>query len=636
KDMKLTEIKLDGRKITFKLPDAPGNAMFVGEFNAEGEEITGTLKQNGGEFPFLLVRQEGAELADENARLEQALKDYKAMVDSLIVKRHVPGVGICMVHKGEILMSEGFGFANLEEGKKVDANTMFAIGSSSKAFTTAILGMLVEDGKMDWETPVREYMPDFRMYDPFATEHMTALDLVTHRSGLPRHDIAWYGTPATREELYQRLRYFEPTESFRAKWQYQNLMYMTAGWLAEKVTGKTWEELVDERIFTPLGMKRSNTSVKVMYEDGNNAAGYRYDGEEDRFVSLPYRDLSTIGPAGSINSSVTEMAEWLKLHLNKGKVGEEALLSPQSIMKMHAPQMVMGAPAGGAEFSERNYGLGWMIYEYKGHKVVEHGGNIDGFSASVFLMPKDNFGMVVLTNANATQLPTVLTHSAVDRVLNLEETDWDMRLYFSSLPDEKGEEDTKDESPVPNTKPSHDLKAYAGDYDHPGYGTLEVRHEDGRLYARLNGLKAKLSHWHYDVFNGAIEDLGQDMRFTFSTNALGDIDKVSAPFEPTLDDIIFEKIPPKYLSDPAWQAKVLGRYDLEIYKLKIVQTGGNRLQAVMPSGQAIDLEPARENEFNAEGLNGFSIVFQFDKKGNCTGLVAKQPGAITEAKKLEE
>lgn len=641
--MPMTEIMLNGRQLTFKIPDAPGNANFDGEVSASGEKISGDFNQMGQVFPFNIVQESAAEKEKEAKRIADAIQKFRLLADSLREKRHVPGYGISIVYKDEVLVSEGFGYRDLENKIKADEETIFAIGSSSKAFTAMSLGILADDGKLGWEEPLRTYLPDFKMYDQFATQEMTALDLLTHRSGLPRHDFMWYGSNATREELYSRLRYLEPSKSFRSAWQYQNLMFMTAGYLAGKLNESTWEELVEKRIFEPLGMEQTSFALSGLKSRENTSLGYRWDGDEKELVKMEYRDLTAIGPAGSINSNAKEMAAWLKLHLNQGKVGEEKIISKVNLDKMHSPQMAMGVPGRGTEMSAPSYGMGWILYQYKGHSVSEHGGNIDGFSAQVFLMPEDEFGIVVLSNANTTPVPSLLARYAADLFLDLEETDWDKRAFGtpkkdSDEKDKKGnkEKPSKDEAkPIKGTQTSHKLSEYVGEFSHPGYGKLAITMEDKALVARFNSLEFPLAHWHYDVFNGELDIFDTGLKFTFFSNVGGDIDKVSVPLEGSLDDIVFEKLPPASLSDPQLLKKLAGTYDLNFAKAKVVPIAGDKLLLTATGQPPYELIPWRNTEFKLEGLNGYTFEFVPDKKGEYHEVILHQPNGDFRGKRID-
>jgi len=330
------------------------------------------------------------------------LKGFPEFVEKAMKGWKVPGLAISIVKDGKVVFAEGFGFCDVKKGLKVTPQTLFAIGSSSKAFTATAMGILVDECKLDWDNPVREYLPSFKLKDLFAAERMTHRDLVCHRSGLPRHDAIWYGASANRKELFNRLAYLEPSKDFRTIFQYQNLMFMTAGYLVGQIAGKTWEKFVQERILNPLGMNDGNFSV----EDSKKAPDFAlpYMEKKDKVIEIPFRNIDAVGPAGSINSNVMDMAKWVLLNLNKGKHGEKQIISEASLKQIHSPQMVMGEMFPGFEkYNELfydNYGMGWMITFYKGHLLLHHGGGIDGFTALVSFMPRDNMGIVVLTILN--------------------------------------------------------------------------------------------------------------------------------------------------------------------------------------------------------------------------------------------
>lgn len=646
KDLAITDIVLEGQKLTWKLPEAPGGANFDGAISDDGDEMKGDFKQAGQVFPLLVKRESAAEREAEEKRIAESIEKFKLLADSLIVKRHVPGIGVAIVYKGEVILSNGFGYRDYEKKTKVDENTNFAIGSSSKAFTSMSLGILVDEGKLKWDEPIRTYLPDFKMYDRFATEQMTATDLLTHRSGLPRHDFAWYGTTASREELYHSLQYFQPNKPFRANFQYQNMMFMTAGYLAGKVDGSSWEELVTKRIFEPLEMKRSNFAISGLKAEANTSLGYAWDKEKEEMKKLDYRDLTTIGPAGSINSNPVDMANWLQLHLNNGKFKGEKIIAKNTLQEMHRPQMVMGG--GGNEYvSPLMYGLGWMTYEYKGHTVVEHGGNIDGFSAEVWLMPKDELGLVILSNANTTPIPTLLCRYASDMFLDLEQTDWDERAFGKDAEEEeekgkKEKDDNKKEEvePIKGTQPSHALADYAGDYKDNGYGTIKVvatGKKSDQLRMQYNGFDLPLSHWHYDVFKAEDEVLGIDFKVTFHGSEVGEIYQLTLPLEQFADDIEFNRLPPQLLTDPETLAKMAGTFKMDQQTLKFAVVGDDELVMIVGGQGKYALIPWRKTEFKPEGLNGYSAEFVKNKDGEYNEVILHQPnGNFTATREVEE
>lgn len=478
------------------------------------------------------------------------LQGFSAFVEKMRKNYDVPGVALAIVKDGKTVFARGFGYRDVEKKLKVTADTLFAIGSCSKAFTATVLGILVDEGKLEWEKPVSEYLPGFKLQDPIATRLMTTVDLVTHRSGLPRHDYVWYGSQTNREEIFHRLRYLEPSKSFRSTFQYNNLMFMTAGYLAGRIAGTSWEELVSRKIFAPLGMKTSNFSVTDSQKSPDFALPYTRGGK--KVVLIPFRNIDSIGPAGSINSSVNEMAHWIILNLNKGKFGDKQVISEANLKKIHTAQMTTDAYF--SRFKERfysTYAMGWGINAYRGSPVIFHTGGIDGFSAYVGFLPRENAGVVILTNDDELggRLNNVVSLDVYDRILGLEQIPWAQRIKKLRREAEKKEAEEKKKKKderVPGTKPSHGLAAYAGEYKHPAYGSLVITMENEQLKAKLNDLQYKGGHYHYDIFEFTrVDPSKRKTKFTFHTGIKGDIIKVSIPFQDGVKDIEFTRVPAK-------------------------------------------------------------------------------------------
>jgi CubicO group peptidase (beta-lactamase class C family) len=418
KGLPLGNIKVAAESVIFDLLGVPGEPRFLGTIADDGKSISGDFTQGGGEFPFSLKRQDAAQAAAAEGVFKNKLDRLRVVVDSLRKVWKVPGVGLGIIKDDKVILSEGFGQRSVKDNLPVTPQTLFAIGSCTKAFTTAALGILVDEGKLEWDKPIKQYLPTFKMYDDFATQRMTVTDLITHRSGLPRHDFMWYNSTFTRKDIFSRLQYLEPNKDFRTDWQYQNIMFMTAGYLLEQVSGGTWESFVRSRIFEPLGMKASNFSVDESQKASDFAFPYRE--VKDTVKLIPFRNITTAGPAGSINSNIPEMLEWTRLHLNQGKMGDKQILSAATTIKLHAPAMVMPQSVTSPEILNSAYALGWMTSVYRGHQEVEHGGNIDGFSAEIMMLPQDNIGIVALTNLDGTPLPSIIARYATDVLLNLD------------------------------------------------------------------------------------------------------------------------------------------------------------------------------------------------------------------------
>ena len=490
--------------------------------------------------------------------VDERLQGFDQWVESVMAEWKVPGLGVAIVEDGKTVFARGYGWRNVEQQLLVTPDTLFAIGSNTKSFTATLLAMYVDEGALAWDTPIRTVLPEFSLHDPVATGQMTAVDLLSHRSGLPRHDLFWYATGKSRTELIAGLHHLEPSASFRSKYQYQNLMFLTAGVVAERIGGKSWEELVEERIFRPLGMERATFSVDRMQQDDDFSYGYGAEQEIERVRRVrrvPFRNIDAIGPAGSINTSARELARYVQFHLAYGKVGDTQLLKEDSARLMQLPQMVMTGPLqerlqNGPEISDPTYGLGLMVGGYRGRKHISHGGGIDGFISAMEWLPDEQIGVIALSNTSHTgTVPALVVRNAFDRMLGLEPIDWAARARKREAEAKaKVEEARKADlaAAVAGTSPSHPLADYAGDYEHTGYGRASVRvHGDG-LILKVVGIEFPLKHYHYDLFivpydlppSAAGAGFG-GVKIRFDYDDAGAINVVAVPLEPAVSPIRF-------------------------------------------------------------------------------------------------
>jgi CubicO group peptidase (beta-lactamase class C family) len=564
-------------------------------------------------------------------------RNFDEFVTTAMKEWNVPGVAITIVQSNRVVLERGYGFRDVERKLPVTPNTLFAIGSTTKAFTTFLIGTLVDEGRLGWDTPVREFLPDFRLSDPHTTELITPRDLVTHRSGLPRHDLVWYNnTTSTRKDIVQRLAHLEATEPLRAKFQYNNLMYLAAGYLVEHVTGKSWEENIRERILLPLDMTNSNFAVRDSAKTADFALPYEEKGEQVREIA--FRNIDLCGPAGSINSSVAEMSHWLMVNLNQGKFGDQQLIQPSTLADIHSPQMPTGVSMERPEISQPIYTLGWMIESYRGHRRVFHAGGIDGFITHVTFLPDDQVGVVVFANLNKTSLPGVLVKNAVDRALNLKTIDWKaegLALQKKAQESEKEAKASRESVRKAGTKPSHPLAEYVGQYEHPGYGVVEVNLHGNRLISVFNAMKIPLEHWHYDVFN-AVEDATDEIlsnkKFNFATDVNGNISSVAVRFDDGANEIIFSKKVDPRLSDPNYLARFVGEYDISGHMMKVSLVGGG-LRLDIPGERQFQLVPNLDGGFTLKEQGVFSLKFVTDDKDETTAALLHRPEGVVTAKR---
>ena len=554
---------------------------------------------------------------------DKRLKGIEKQFNSVLESTKAPGFAVAIVEDDKVVYAKGFGYADYENKIPADANTLFAIGSSTKAFTSALLGILREDDKLSFDDSPLQYVPGLKFFNNDMNNNIIIKDLMRHSTGLPRHDGAWYFFPShDKDTLVARMKYQEPFTGVRQAWYYNNFGFLLQGVITEKLTGETWETNIEEKFFKPLGMIRSKTRISGMENGINTAFGYRLD-DDRNVVKMDYYDIAGMSPAGSINSSVNDMTNWLKLWINNGKFGEAQIIPEDYIKEAMSSQMVVAAGLPSEELPNvqyANYGYGWFLHSYKGHYMVEHGGNIDGFSASVAFYPTDNIGIVVLTNQNGSAVPRLIRNIAADHMLDVDKTEWAKKHkedVEKALKAREEMEDTDQSSNVKNTRPSHILLDYTGRYENKGYGKFDVVLENDSLFATLDGEKSYFNHFHYDTFElidyseGKVDttQIGKSLKVTFTTNVAGDIDYMKTDIEPMTDVIAFKRTPNTIDVDEDTLEQYVGKYDLMGTEIKAYIKDENVLYVFVPGQPEYELIPTAEHKFNFKILEGFKVEF---------------------------
>jgi CubicO group peptidase (beta-lactamase class C family) len=621
----------DLTSVAFVIEGVPGNPSFLGELalSEDGEQVSslsGLFSQSGGTFAFNLTP------ADPIGSALEALGDLVTTAEQALLDFQAPGAAMGIVYKGELIYARGFGLRDVKNNLPMTADTLFAIGSTTKAMTATVLGMLVEAGMLSWDDPVRDYLPQFNLADEAVASQTTVRDLVTHRTGMPRHDLMWYNNTSTsREEGIRRLEYLPLTAEPRSRFQYNNLMFMTAGVLAATVANQpSWEDLMRTRLLDPLNMHRSNFSVTQSQQDENFALPYLID--EGVVSEIAFRPLDFIGPAGSVNSSINEMANWLKLNLTQGQFEGNQLVSTTTLDELRGYHMPMGSEPSSQEFSPPVYALGWMVGTYQGKKIVHHSGGIDGFITNVMLFPQQDLGVVAFANAN-TELPQWLSFTAVDRLLGHPQKDWlGQALARKKSAEAVNSSERDDPRRKRKTKPSHKINAYVGEYAHQGYGPLRIELDGNQLQLVYNDMNVPLSHWHYDVWKSSAKAPDFVMRnhlAQFHHNLNGDIAQISIRAEPTAEPIVFDKQVDAQMKDPTWLAQWVGDYATPVAVLSVVQKGPV-LYVVVPGQPTYELVPELGGRFHFDSVP--DVVVQFD--AGTKNMLVMQPATTIEAKKL--
>ncbi len=420
-------------------------------------------------------------------------------IDSVRNVWEVPGVAIAVVKDGEIIYSGGCGTKELGKDDPVNTETLFCLGSSTKAFTSFAAGLLVDEGVLDWRKPISDYIPWFRLKDENASQNVDVLDLLTHRSGLPKHPLCREIQPGSKKEFVKRVGYLNNSGGLRERWQYSNINYIIVTCIIEEITGKSWNEYYKENIFEPLEMSRTYCNVAGAIEDGNIAKPYL---EKDTVIEkMGYYHDSILSGAGTIYSNVDDMANWLIMHLNKGIYNENQLMNQRTISSMHIPHSATPWPVSYPELFYNSYGLGWFVTSYRGHLHIHHGGVLMGYSAMVSFMPEYNAGVVVLANLNGTKLTDIIEKYVYDNIMEEEIIDWSSRFISYN---KRVEDYYKDYDPYKyqqkNTEPSHSIGEYCGKYFNDAYGEVELTKDGDDLSLSFEGGVCVVEHYHYDIF----------------------------------------------------------------------------------------------------------------------------------------
>jgi CubicO group peptidase (beta-lactamase class C family) len=573
---------------------------------------------------------------------DQRLKGLDTFALRILKEWNAPGVTIAVVEKNKVVYTGGFGFRDFEKKLPVTENTLFAIGSCTKAFTASMLGMLAKEGKLDLDKPVRNYLPELKFQNEYTNDHATLRDMMSHRTGLPRHDYSWYGTTANRNELLERIQYQEPSAELRERYQYNNFMFMAQGMVIEKLTGKSWEENMKERILQPLGMSNTNMSVTDMEKSSDRSLAYAE--ENNKLKAIPYRNIDGIGPAGSINSCAKDMANWLITWINNGKFNGKEIIPSSYRNQAIQVQMATGGGVPGTENPDvhmSGYGFAWGMASYRGHYRVEHGGGIDGFITTTGFYPSDSIGIFVSSNQGG--VSTSIRNFIADRMMKLSFRNWGKtQLADKMKADSMGKAAPNVDSinRKPGTKPLHEMKAYAGTYENKGYGRAKIFIERDTAWVDYNEAgqrtKSYLQHYHYDIFRirstEEKEEPKDAPKISFKTDTKGDVISCEMKMEPSVKDIVFEKLPEAIAMKKEQLKKYEGDYELAPGVIaKFYLKGENTLYAFLEGQPEYELVAIDKNKFDLKALKGYSVQFEENEKGEIIAASFVQPNGTFKA-----
>lgn len=491
-----------------------------------------------------------------DAYMEQTLKDW-----------NTPGVGVGVVVGDKLVFAKGYGYRDYEKKLPYTPKTLHQIASNSKLFTAVAAGMLVEEGKLTWDKPVRESVPTIQFYNDQLNSNVTLRDMLSHRTGVTRHDLIWFKSPFTRKELFEKLKYLEPQEPMRQAFLYNNLMFSAVGQIIELKTGKRWEDFVRERIFAPLDMNASCYTIADMMKQPEYGVPFREKRDSFELYKIPYyEDTEGVAPAGAVISNIDELSHWLIALMNDGKYNGKQVL-PASVLKATL-QPAIGLPntAGEAlgywELLNPAYGMGRETASYRGKLLTFHGGDLPGFHSQVSFLPNDKIGVIVFViSDHSAPLYNIISYNVYERLLGMDQTPWSQRQLQRRLAGKKAGTEARAKAGadrVPNTKPSHALADYAAEYENLAYGILKIDLKGDQLQLGFHEFHFPMSHFHYDRFDTPDDEQYGRFSVNFRTNPQGDIheavislDEAEVVFTrkpETLDAKVLEKLAGTYLT----------------------------------------------------------------------------------------
>ncbi len=558
-------------------------------------------------------------LAGFDEYMAKTLKDWNA-----------PGVGVGIVVNGKLIFAKGYGYRDYEKKLPFTSATMVPIASNTKLFTAVAAGMLVDEGKLTWDKPVRESVPIIHFYNEQLNSEVTLHDMLSHRTGITRHDTIWYKSDFTRKELFEKLVYMEPEQPMRQTFLYNNLMFAAVGYLIQLQSGKTWEQFVRERIFDPLQMKSTSYSIADMLKQPEFGVGYTERRDSFEIYRIPYyEDIAGVAPCGAIVSNIDDMSHWLIALMSDGKYDGKQVLPPDVLKATLEPSIALPNTGletrGWGETLNMAYGMGRETAVYRGHLITMHGGDLPGFHTQISFMPQDHIGVIVFEIGNHSQpLYNIVSFNVYERLLGMSLTPWSERQLEIRLKDKKVNTEARakaGEGRVPNTKPSHALADYVGVYDNPAYGAMTIGLKDNQLQFDFHKIRMPMTQFHYDRFDTPDDEQDGKWSVNFRTNPQGDVDQAVMSLDEA--EAVFVRKPD--VIDPKILAQLAGVYktpDGSTFEIKLKANGGLTLK--FPGQPENELKQAKGLVFKLPQFSDLTFEFLVED-GQVKAIKQKDP-----------
>jgi CubicO group peptidase (beta-lactamase class C family) len=529
--------------------------------------------------------------------ISKKLQGFDAYMEKVLKDWNAPAVAVGIVVGDKLVFAKGYGYRDYEKKLPFTPTTLCPIASNSKLFTAVSAGLLVDEGKLTWDKPVRDSVPAIRFYNDALNNAITLRDMLSHRTGMSRHDLIWYKSDFTRKELFERLKYMEPSAPLRQTFLYNNMMYAASGYLVELQSGKTWEEFVRERIFKPLEMNNTVYTIADMLKQPDYGVPFTEKRDTTEIYKIPYyEDTAGMAPAGAIISNIQDMSHWLIALMNDGKYSGKQILPPNVLKATLEPAVAqpntLGESRGYWELMNSAYGMGRSTVSYRGHLLTLHGGDLDGFHSQISFMPIERIGVIVFViGDHCASLYNTVSYDLYERLLGLNQTPWSDRLLTIRLKGKQAGKEARAKAGaerVLNTKPSHALTDYVGDYEHPAYGVLKIGLKEGQLQFDFHKIQFPLTQFHYDRFDTPDDERYGKWSVNFGTNPQGDIDKALMSLDEaeavftrkpdTLDSKLLQQLAGTYETPNGFKFQVALKPDGALY----VQSPGQPEEKLVP------------------------------------------------------
>ncbi len=559
----------------------------------------------------------------QNLNVEQKLQGIEQTINQILKDWNVPGCGIGIVVKDKLVFAKGYGYRNLEKKLPVTPNTLFQIASNTKLFTATAIGFLVNDGKLEWDQPIRNFVPKIRFNTDDLNKNVTIRDMLSHRTGISRHDGIWDNSSFTRQELFDRLKYLEPSLPLRQGFLYNNLMYAAAGQIVEDLSGQTWEKFVANKIFAPLSMTHSMFVPTDMAKQSDFMSPYYEKRDTDILLPYPlYTEMAGVGPCGSIISSINDLSGWMIAQMNAGKYNGQQVIPVNIITETLKPASIpWSVPDKYFENLNGLYGMGRGISSYKGHYRTQHNGAIGGIYSQIAYLPTDSIGIVVYVNGeHGSALVNIIPNLLFDKLLDLPPTDWNNRgldVYLKNKEAAKKSRLTTNIDRIANTKPSHSLSDYVGVYEDAAYGKLDISMKNEQLHYFFNKVSLPLNHYHYDRFDSPDDEIYGTISILFDTDAQGSIHQAKISMDEK--EVVFIKKPDAKLTDMNFLKRLEGKYALNEDNVK-VQILNQELVLQNSPLPPMHLIGYKNSSFRIKEFSDYIIEFIMDATDNPTGF----------------